>query len=169
MAPTQHLYSNQGVTNMRFGKKVAFFRGRYANRVRQEKNGPKSWNLLPPMRRQNRSCRGVGRFPTSNSKRRKSTKVTIAGVMIPRALANVSHGRKYREGNAWILSSRRGIIIASFPCEEQLDRWWVMFQARRGRKPRPLNPLRRSLVSRHYASAHKRFRQGKKMPVSTNV
>lgn len=68
----------------------------------------------------------------------KGSAVTIANVFVPASLADVGVGRKYKQGDRWILSSKRGRTIAKFPTEGDLDRWWAAFQKIRGRAPRAL-------------------------------
>lgn len=68
----------------------------------------------------------------------KRCAVTIANVFVPASLADVAVGRKYKQGDRWILSTKRGHTIAKFPSEGDLDRWWAAFQKNRGRAPRAL-------------------------------
>ena len=68
----------------------------------------------------------------------KGSAVTIANVFVPASLADVAVEENTRQGDRWILSSKRGRTIAKFPTEGDLDRWWAAFQKIRGRAPRAL-------------------------------
>lgn len=84
---------------------------------------------------------------TVKVKRRRSKvrAVTIANVFVPASLVDVAVGRKYKEGNRWVLTSKRGRIIARFSTEGDLERWWAAFQKSRGRAPRALGPGRAAI------------------------
>lgn len=82
----------------------------------------------------------TSRARTVKAKRRRSKgrAITIANVFLPASLADVVVGRKYKAGNCWVLTSRRGRIIARFATEGDLERWWAAFHKSRGRAPRAL-------------------------------
>ncbi len=58
-----------------------------------------------------------------------NNRVEINGVFVDRSLLRVSTGRKYEENGQWVLTTRRGVLIATFPSEEALEVWWASFQA----------------------------------------
>jgi hypothetical protein len=50
----------------------------------------------------------------------------------------MTHGMKYQEGGNWFLTTRRGVVVAVFPSESELDAWWSAFQTSQGKEPKPL-------------------------------
>ena len=62
----------------------------------------------------------------------------ILGVRVPSSFENVRWGCKFHDGKDWILTTRRGYVIAKFPSESKLDEWWVEFQRQAGRSPEQL-------------------------------
>ena len=76
----------------------------------------------------------------------------IGYVSVPAALADVAQGRKYKEGNCWVLSTKRGLVIHKFSTEGDLERWWAAFQKIRGRLPRALR-LGGAPVKQHVQAA----------------
>lgn len=75
-------------------------------------------------------------LPTKTTQ--NATTVQIGNVVIPASMAGVIHGRKYREFGHWVLTSIGGVLIATFPTEDDLDHWWNLFQKSRGRTPKVL-------------------------------
>jgi hypothetical protein len=71
-----------------------------------------------------------------------SEQLVIAGVRVSPSHVHVSRGRKYQDDRHWVLTTRRGGVIAVFPAEKALDEWWEAFQRSQSRTPRPLLPGR---------------------------
>lgn len=66
--------------------------------------------------------------------------VVIAGVSLSATLLGVVHGRKYKETDGrWLLATKRGLVIATFATESELDSWWQTFQTSQGREPKQLS------------------------------
>jgi hypothetical protein len=74
--------------------------------------------------------------------------VVINGVEVPKALLNVTHGRKTWNGSQWVLATRNGCRIAEFGSEAALEEWWRLFQQSQGRVPNPLSPASREGAGR---------------------
>ena len=148
---------------MVFGKKVGFFVGRYAQRVRQERRRPRPRPPARPKPRQtNRPkavCRRKLRPPTIRlgpriscpvkcvretqgcSRRgtiQLSPTVIVANVAIPAAMVNVTHGKKTPRRRSLGPCQQAWGCIATFESEADLDRWWWVFQESMGREPRAL-------------------------------
>jgi hypothetical protein len=98
----------------------------------------------------------TSRSPSVKAKRSgsKGRAVTIANVFVPASLADVAVGMKYTEGGRWILTSKRGCVIAKFPTEGDLDRWWAAFQKSRGRAPRALRLGRAPIREQERSARH---------------
>ena len=67
-----------------------------------------------------------------------SKPLVIAGIAVDAAYRTVARGRKYRKDARWCLTTKRGHLIANFPSEEALERWWADFQRSQSREPTPL-------------------------------
>jgi hypothetical protein len=52
---------------------------------------------------------------------------------LPPSLATHRHFLKFSEGERWVLTTRSGIRVATFPNEAELDRWWLRLKRQRGR------------------------------------
>lgn len=52
---------------------------------------------------------------------------------LPPDVAMARHFYKFPEGEQWVLTTRSGIRIASFPSEADLDHWWRGLKKQRGR------------------------------------
>lgn len=61
------------------------------------------------------------------------------GLQVP---VTMKHGLKYRKDKVWVLVTRRGVPLAEFPSESELDKWWQSFQVAQGRIPKPLKLIR---------------------------
>ncbi len=69
----------------------------------------------------------------------KSSTVAIGGISIQASFLSVTRARKYVEADGhWVIATKRGTRIATFPTENELDSWWHAFQTGQGRKPRTL-------------------------------
>lgn len=53
--------------------------------------------------------------------------------VLPPELAKNRHFYKFCEDERWVLTTRSGVRIASFPSEAELDRWWLRLKRQRGR------------------------------------
>ena len=172
---------------MVFGKKVGFFVGRYAQRVRQERRRPKraaarSRKRRGKTKRLKPTCQRKG--PTATIRQRpkilwpaepdrntqgclprrtlpSSPTVIVANVAIPAVMVNVALGRKHLDGGRWVLTSNRGMHIATFECEADLDRWWRVFQESMGREPRELR------AGRIFQPAHTRLPRSRRSEKQT--
>jgi hypothetical protein len=64
--------------------------------------------------------------------------LVIAGITVDAAYRTMARGRKYQNDAHWCLTTKRGHVIAKFPSEEALERWWADFQRGQSREPAPL-------------------------------
>jgi hypothetical protein len=64
----------------------------------------------------------------------KSFPLVINGIRITPNLLSLTHARKYldHEGQ-WVLATMRGVVVATFSSERELDSWWQIFQSAQGR------------------------------------
>ena len=52
---------------------------------------------------------------------------------LPPDVAKSRHFYKFCENERWVLTTRSGVRIATFPSEAELDRWWQRLKRQRGR------------------------------------
>ena len=52
---------------------------------------------------------------------------------LPPNLAVHRHFLKFCEGQQWVLTTRSGVRVATFPSEAELDQWWLRLKKQRGR------------------------------------
>jgi hypothetical protein len=57
---------------------------------------------------------------------------------VPDGFFAVRHGRKYRSGGRWVLTTKKWVYIRTFDEEAALDQWWKDFQQSQKRNPLPL-------------------------------
>jgi hypothetical protein len=57
----------------------------------------------------------------------------VARGELPPDVATARHFYKFPEGEQWVLTTRSGVRIASFPSEADLDHWWRGLKKQRGR------------------------------------
>ncbi len=94
-----------------------------------------------------------------------NNKVEINGVLVDRSLFVVSTGRKYQENGQWLLTTRRGVLIATFPSEEALEGWWASFQADQRRVVGKLSLGKYKPPNRH--ASRRRTKGGGRLPGSS--
>jgi hypothetical protein len=76
----------------------------------------------------------AGRPPLRQAGGAVTTATQIAGVLIPSSLLGVVRARKSIETDGhWVLSTRKGTVIATFATQDDLDSWWKDFQSSQGR------------------------------------
>jgi hypothetical protein len=63
---------------------------------------------------------------------------TIAGVPVPNKFLGLANAVKLKTEHDWTIVTRRGVLIARFPAEEALERWWRDFQTKQGRAAKEL-------------------------------
>jgi len=56
-----------------------------------------------------------------------SAGMDVLGIAVPKALLGVTRVRKSQQGEAWALTTKRGITLGTFASEAELDFWWLFF------------------------------------------
>jgi hypothetical protein len=65
-------------------------------------------------------------------------KIVFQGIQIPQGLLGMTHGRKFKSGRVWQLTTRKGHLIGDFRTKAMLEKWWIAFQESQGRIALPL-------------------------------
>jgi hypothetical protein len=69
---------------------------------------------------------------------RSKSSLAFSVDQVPDGFFAVRHGRKYRDGSKWVLTTKKGVNIKTFDDEAALDQWWKDFQQSQKRNPLPL-------------------------------
>jgi hypothetical protein len=85
---------------------------------------------------------------------------TIAGIAVPPGLLGVVHARKSESSGFWTLTTKKGVPLAMFPSEPELETWWESFQESQGRIAQPSRGLVLSAVRKHKRKGKRRVGGG---------
>lgn len=69
-----------------------------------------------------------GMKSNSTGKREQITTKVIFDVDVPLRVINLRRGRKFEKDGFWYITTYKGVFVAKFSTQEELEKWWHLFE-----------------------------------------